>query len=189
MKRKVKLIMVVIVIILIAVMIFAIQKQKIENQQNKIQATSTLIKSIQEKTQVIDLENNYETKVLNNEKFLDHMTDGGGQLTGYFKDGKIAKIVERLGLSYGVITYVYYFSNEELILVKEKEEDFTDIENTGTLDYTKVELAFEGNYYFNNGKLVDSQTKGQKRFSDGLSENADSFITVAQENIQLLRAQ
>jgi hypothetical protein len=188
MKHKLKLIIGIIVIILIVVLVFVVQKQKTKNHQDDIQVVTIMVKSIQDKVELIDLEKNYETKVLNNEKFLDNMTDGGGQLTGYFKDGKIVKIVERLGLSYGVKTYEYYFANDELLLVKEKEEDFPDTENNGTLDYTKVELAFEGNYYFNSGKMIDSQTEGQKRFSDGISENMNTLVTMAQENIQLLKA-
>lgn len=99
------------------------------------------------------------------------------------------KITEKLGLSYGVMTYDYYFSNEELLLVKEKKEDFSDPDNTGTLDYTKVEPAFHGEYYFSDGKLIDSQTEGQKRFADGLAEDGNKFVKMSQGNIELLKTQ
>lgn len=64
-------------------MIFVVQRRKSENRQDEQQANLVLAQNIQEKARAIDLEKNYETKVLNNEKFLSHMTDGGRQLTAY----------------------------------------------------------------------------------------------------------
>ncbi|PWB38388.1 MAG: hypothetical protein C3F02_03475 [Parcubacteria group bacterium] len=189
MKNKFILIIAVILSILALTLIFFVSNQKPANTvtNNNMEEKSVLVKGIQEKVRLINLEKSYQTKTLNNEKFLDHMTDGGAQLVGYFKDGKIYKIVERLGLSYGVKTYEYYFSNEQLVLVDEKEEDFPDTDNTGSLDYTKVELAFEGRYYFDGDKLIDKQITGQKRFFDNSTE--PSFITLAKQNIQLLKTE
>lgn len=187
--KKTKLIIGIVVAILIVTSIFVFVQKKPENKQSEQLTNTALVQNIQEKIQSIDFEKNYDIKVLNNEKFVDHMTDGGGQLTGYFKDGKLVKVVERLGLSYGVITYEYYFSNEELLLVKEREEYFPDTENAGTLDYTKLELAFRGEYYFNGGKLIASHIEGQKRFADGFSKDESKFIKMSQENIEILRTQ
>ena len=162
-------------------------KVKISKDNSQAQELSLLAKKIQEEVQLIDSEKNYQIKTLNNEQFLGHMTDGGGQLIGYFENKKISKIVERLGLSYGVKTYEYYFLNEQLILVIEKEEDFPDTNNTGTLDYTKVELVFEGHYYFNEGKLITTQVTGKKRFPEDAGTNIESsFIKMAKENVELL---
>lgn len=146
------------------------------------------IKNIQKNVELIDSEKNYEVKTLNNEQVQgDQMTDGGAQLTGYFKQGKIVKIKEKLGLSYGVKNYEYYFSDEELMFVYEKDENFPDIENTGTLDYSKTETAFEGQYYFENGKLISEKTTGIKRFSEGVNINIEEFfLEVSQENLLLL---
>jgi len=188
MKNNLKLVILIFLGILVLASVFFVyrQKQNMETKNNA-QELSLLIKKIQEKIQLIDLEKSYQLKTLNNEKFFGQMTDGGGQLIGYFKDGKIYKIIERLGLSYGVKTYEYYFFNGQLISVNEKEEDFPDINNTGTLDYTKVEMAFQGYYYFDNEKLINSKTTGQKRFSENDKTDIEAFLLkIAKENVDLL---
>lgn len=146
------------------------------------------IQNIQKNVELIDSEKNYEVKTLNNEQIQgNQMTDGGAQLTGYFKQGKIVKIKEKLSLSYGVKNYEYYFSDGKLIFVYEKDENFPDPENSGTLDYSKTETAFEGYYYFENGKLISKKTIGTKRFSENdIIDIEESFLKVSQENLLLL---
>jgi uncharacterized protein (DUF2164 family) len=147
----------------------------------------TIAKGIQDKVDLMDQEENYEIKILNNEEFLDHMTDGGGQLTGHFKNEGIHKIVEKLGFSYGVVTYEYYFLDKKLIMIHETEEYFPDPNNTGTLDYTRVELGFDGYYYIDNEKLVDTEITGKKRFStDTIDEVVLSLISFSKKNVELL---
>lgn len=156
-----------------------------ENATSQVQVTD-IMKEIQAQVDVISRERDYQTVTLNNEQFLGQMTDGGGQLVGYFKDGYLKKVVERLGLSYGVMTYEYYFSDGQLVFVKEKEEDFP-ADNTGTLDYSKLELAFEGNYYFDQGKVINVQTTGKKRVFENEQDNTgEVFLDYAKENIKIL---
>src|ERR1700761_3449423 len=92
------------------------------------------------------------------------MTDGGGSLTGYFKNDTINKIKVWIGLSYGIKQYEYYFKNGQLFFVYEKDENFSHNDNNGSFDYTKLNFAFEGRYYINNGQMIDVKTKGQKPF-------------------------
>jgi len=130
------------------------------------QTKNDKVRNIRDKFRTINSEAGYLTKMLTNEQFLEHMTDGGGHLTGYFKNGQIKKIIEWIGLSYCVRTFEYYFWDGQLIFVYEKEEDFPYIEATGSLDHTKLELAFEGRYYFDNGKLIETKVTGKKRIPD-----------------------
>ena len=58
------------------------------------QAKEDKIIDIREKFQIINQDSLYKTKKLINEQFLEKMTDGGGELTGYLKEGKICKIIE-----------------------------------------------------------------------------------------------
>jgi len=120
------------------------------------------------------------------EEFLGHATDGGGELDGYFKKDSIRKIVATIGLSYGSITDAYYFKDGHLIFVYETENDFPENNRSGELDYTKLELAFEGRYYFDTGHLIDKIEKGKRRFQDRQA-NATSFITEAADYVRLLR--
>ena len=146
------------------------------------------IKSVREKFQIINSDTTYQTKTLTNEQFLEQMTDGGGELTGYFKNGQIKKIIELVGVSYCVRTFEYYFWDGELIFVYEKEEDFPYIDSIGALDFSKLELAFEGRYYFDSGVIIEVKTTGQKRIpdDDGI-DTGKKFLATAKENIQLLQ--
>lgn len=103
---------------------------------------------------------------LENEEFLPHVTDGGGELIGYFKNGQIQKITRRIGLSYGIEMYEYYFTDEKLIFVYETLDGFLYTESSGKFDYTKTERNFVGRYYFENDKLIDFETTGHNRFED-----------------------
>lgn len=137
------------------------------------------------KTYLIEQDKNYKTKILANEEFMKDMTDGGGELTGYFKDGKIDKIEERIVLSYGVIIYKYYFEDEKLIYIYNKEEYFPYIEETGGFDYNNLENGFEGNYYYDDSGLIKEDIIGQQRFG-GMRE-VSYFIESARQNIELLK--
>lgn len=121
------------------------------------------------------------------EEFLGHATDGGGQLVGYFDKNSICKIFATIGLSYGNITDEYYFSNGRLIFVYETEKDFPETDSLGGLDYNKLELVFEGRYYFDNDKLIDKITKGKRRFAD-TKNNPATFITDAKDYLKLIKS-
>lgn len=147
-------------------------------------------KDIGEKFHRINSDSGYLIKTLENEQFLEHVTDGGGTLTGYFKNGQIKKITERIGLSSCIKTFEFYFWDGELIFVYEKEEDFPYIEAKGLLDYTKLKLVFEGRYYFNNGKLIETKIKGKKRIVDDTgTDMAKELLLIAKQNIDALERQ
>jgi hypothetical protein len=120
------------------------------------------------------------------EEFLGHATDGGGQLTGYFKGDTILKIRLILGLSYGEITNEYYFTNGQLIFVYEMEKDFPFKDSTGTLDFENLVLGFEGRYYFDKDSLIQKVTKGKKRF-DGQEENISSMLDSSRDLTKFLK--
>ncbi len=154
------------------------------------QTKDSIAKDIEEKFQRINLDSGYLVKTLENEQFLEHMTDGGGILTGYFKNGQINKITEQLGLSYGIKTFEFYFWDGQLIFVYEKEEDFPHIEANGSLDYNKLELVFEGRYRFNNGKLIETEIQGKKRIVDDIGIDIEKkLLEMAKQNIDALRKQ
>lgn len=154
------------------------------------QTKDATVRDIGEKFRRINSDSGYLIKTLENEQFLEHMTDGGGILTGYFKNGQIKKITERVGLSYCIKTFEFYFWDGQLIFVYEKEEDFPYIEATGSLDLTKLELAFEGRYYFDNGKLIETKMKGKKRIADDIGTDiAKELLAIAKQNMDALKRQ
>jgi len=171
MKTLHKIILSIIILFLLTVTTFG------QNKQGEI-------KNIKEQFKKINQDTTYSILTLNNKEFLEQMTDGGGELKGYFKKKTLSKVFERIGLSYGVLTTEYYFNYGKLIFVYEKEDDFPYVESTGTLDYSKTETSFEGRYYFVKNKLIESNIKGKKR----ISEKTD-FDTLKKEKELLLSAE
>lgn len=158
--------------------------------QNNTQNKDAIIKGIKEKVKAINNEEDYQIKKLDNEWFVSHdfVRDAGTQIDGYYKQNNLKKIVERIGLSFEVRTYEYYYSDGGLILIHEKNEIFPYNEETGIMDRTRLELAFEGDYYINNNDIVDIITSGEKRTPEKVSEKefVSSLILSSKENVELL---
>lgn len=176
-----KVVLGLIIIIFLAIGFIYLQTNKKNNSSD--------IVSIKEKINVIDLVKDYEIRTLNNAQFEDGpMPDGGGQLVGYFKNGNLSKIIEKLGLSHGVKTYVYYLIDDKLIFVHEKDEGFPYTEDSGSFDYTKLESVFDGYYYFKDEVLIHTQFIGEKRFPTSEESNTEIFLLkLVKENIFLLK--
>ena len=120
------------------------------------------IKSVQRFVTHIDSEKFKDSLELENEDFMENMTDGGGSLTGYFQNGKLVKIAEWYGLSWGVLQATFYLKNDKLAFVKETEDHFyTD--SMGT-DPSRFDTHFIGEYYFDNDHLFDEVSVGHNRF-------------------------
>lgn len=128
-------------------------------QQNKAR-----IEKIKEEFKIINNESGLKTIVLNNEEFLDHMPDGGGQLTGLYKKGALKKLVCRVGLSSGNEIKEYYFKDDQLIFIYEQFNSFLYDKMKQHLLFDRTERTFEGRYYFYGGKLIDLITKGHSKF-------------------------
>lgn len=185
-KGIISIFLAVLVVVLIALLNY--DSFFINSNVNNNNQSENSIEDIRLIVSQIDSGLDYETITLNNEEFLEDMTDGGGQLRGYYKDGVLYKIEETLGLSYGVITYSYYFNNGNLILIHELEEDFPYSEDTGSLDYSQVAVVFSGYYYIEKESLVDYQINGKKRFDSGetIQEKVAILIGYSKEDIELL---
>jgi hypothetical protein len=129
------------------------------------QKKDSILKNIRILYKQINSDSTLKTVKLENEEFLHQMTDGGSSLTGFFKDNKICEIHVWLGLSFGVRQFYYYLKNNgQLFFIYETEEDYLRNNDTGSLDYTKLNLAFKGRYYFDEGKIIDVKNKGQRRY-------------------------
>src|ERR1700754_1122586 len=76
----------------------------------------TPVDIIRKAVQQINSGNGYTKKVLENEAFLKHATDGGGRLTAFLKNGQIVKLVEQIGLSSCSNTTEYYLDEKENLI-------------------------------------------------------------------------
>ena len=121
------------------------------------------VSAIREVVEQINKDTVYQKRTLDNEQFLEQMTDGGGQLTGYFKNKQLVKIVEWVGLSSCISLYEYYLQNGLLIFAYGQEKVFPYDNHTGLFDYQKQILGMECRFYFDKGKLINSKFNGQTR--------------------------
>ncbi len=121
------------------------------------------IAQIRKTVQKINADTAYTIMTLENEQFLEKMTDGGGQLMGYFKNGQLVKVLEKVGLSSCVGNYEYYYQNNELIYVRGKEHIFVYIDSTNSFDYTSEKLGCTFSYYIQNDREIYSMYAGHSR--------------------------
>ena len=129
------------------------------------QNVESSIKVIRKHFQWTNTQKGFMTVALNNQDFLDHPTDNGATLTGYFKRGKLYKIEETVGISYAVYKTDYYFWDGKLYFVYRTESQYkskTDANgNFIEMDYSKTELKYQDRQYFKNGKRIRRIEKGE----------------------------
>ena len=150
------------------------------------QEKSKFLNDIRKEFKSINNDSSLIKVVLNNEEFLDHATDGGGQLTGFYQGGQLRKIVRWTGLSNGNEITEFYFSNNKLIFVYEQFNAFIYDQEKEILRSDTTERTFEGRYYFKDKKLIDQITTGHNRFEDDSIAPEKILLTQADENKKLL---
>jgi hypothetical protein len=130
------------------------------SQENK-----TSIDKIRNAVEQINKDSGYSKKVLSNDEFLEETTDGGGELTGYFKNGQLVKIREWIGLSSCINITEYYLQSNKLIFTYTEGSEFAYNDSSESFDYKKSVRTMECRFYFENGKLIKSILKGESRCS------------------------
>jgi hypothetical protein len=150
------------------------------------QSEPDYIKSVRKEFRIIDSDSSMKKITLENEEFLKDMPDGGGMMTGYFKNGQIRKIYVWVGLSYGTEIEEFYFLNSQLIFVYKRFQSFPLDKAGNDLDYTKTVTTFEARYYFRQNKIISKVTKGHRRFEENTTDPARKFLMEAKEDIMML---
>lgn len=120
--------------------------------------------TISGKIEDIHLDTSLKSVTLQNEEFLKNMTDGGGELTGFYKGKKVYRIYQSVGISYGVYITEYYFWKNRLMFVRDKFNSYVYNDSLGTFDYTKINTTYSGSYYFKDQKLIHQTSSGHNRF-------------------------
>ncbi len=157
-------------------------------QSSNGQSKADKILSIKQTFQKINNDNSLKKKTIDDaEIFLGHAIDGGGQLIGYFKKDSVCKIFVTVGLSYGTIADEYYFNNGQLVFVYEVEKVFPANNSSDGLNHDKLQLTYEGRYYFDNDQLIDKIIKG-KRHYENKDNIASAFLTTAKDYVTLVKA-
>jgi hypothetical protein len=124
---------------------------------------------------------------LTNAAFLENTYDGGGKLTGYYKNEKIQKISRTIGLSNGINIDDYYFENGQLVFIHSLFNAFVIDDHTRELNYNKTVTNFTGRYYFRNDKLIDNESTGHSRFETNGMDVESALIAETKQNIILLK--
>ncbi len=106
----------------------------------------------------------YSQVILDNDEFMEQMTDGGGRLTGYFSGNEVRKINVTVGVSYGKYEFDYYFKNSKLYYIVESFKQYAYDVDTDTWNYSKMEQTFNGDYLFQPD--FDYETLGHNRFKN-----------------------
>lgn len=150
------------------------------------QSKSEMIEDTNELIEIIHMDTTLKSVTLQNEEFLDNMTDGGGELTGFFKNKKIYRIYQSIGISYGVEIKEFYYRKEKLIFVREKFYSYMYDDSLKKFDYTKTETKFKGQYYFKDNKLIHYITTGHNRLEESL-EPEKVLLNESSENIRLIK--
>lgn len=149
------------------------------------QTKTERMKAIREEFRAINDDSTLKMVQLQNEEFMDEVTDGGGELTGYYKNGKIRKIRQWIGLSNGNEVKEYYFKNAKLIFVYEQFHSFPYDLEKDRLDRTTTTITFEARYYFSNNQLIEKKATGERQPAPR-GDAAKILLAEAGENIKLL---
>ena len=144
------------------------------------------IKSIRKKFELINKDTALIKVVFENGEFLTQMTDNGGKLIGYYKNGEIKKIYEWIGLSNGINIKEFYFDNAQLIFVYEKFDMFKFNNKKNEFDFSKTKTIFEGRYYFKNKDLFSSWVKGKKSLAGQPDSTDKDLLESADYDLVLL---
>jgi hypothetical protein len=98
-----------------------------------------------------------------------HAFDGGGVIQIYSDSNSIVKVYEQIGLSYGRVTTIIYFSKGIPIKIIDSEENFAMNEDGTGLDYTKLTTVFKAEIYIFDWENAISKSvlTGKRNLSEG----------------------
>lgn len=124
---------------------------------------STYIRAIDRRVHEIDAGKDYGIKTLENEEFMEQMTDGGGELQGFVKKGQLVKISAWVGVSSCVYITEYYFEDSQLVFVSAQGLEFAYVDSTGSFDPGVQKVTMEGRFYYRKGDAAPELLKGSTR--------------------------
>ncbi len=137
----------------------------------------------------IDQNDSLRTVNLENEEFLENMTDGGGQLKGlYDKHGNIRKIEVIVYLSHGIQEYDFYLENETPILIEDRFKQFAWNKKLNNYNQNNFDGGFHGTYIFQNSHLIDQISLGHNRFENDQINIEETFITEFKNYLKKIKA-
>jgi len=151
------------------------------------QSKNEILEDIRDIVETIHMDTSLKSVTLLNEEFIDNMTDGGGELTGFYKNKKIYNIYRSVGISYGEEIMQFYYWKNMLVFVSEKFNTYVYDDSSKAFDYTVLNTTFTGKYYFDKEKLIHKVITGKKNFDDNSVDIEKSLLEESKGNIELIK--
>ena len=130
------------------------------------QSVNDKIGKIKSQYEWINSQSNFSSIHINNADFLDISSDHGAELIGYFKNDTLFRIIEKIGLSYAIMTTEYYVWDTDLFFVYDNEQNYEQIIDSidGFIGFNldKVHIAYENRRYFHERIEIDSLESGKR---------------------------
>lgn len=143
-----------------------------QSEEKKIKSITTPVDKINKDTA------EYATKVYSNHNELK-------DLQGFYKNGQLRKIIYKRDLIQGYYLTEYYFLENKLIYVYEKQDIWDPLKGGSPkatpLDslFKRVKNTYEGSFYFFDKQMLDKTIKDDRVFKSGAiidNENKEKFI-------------
>jgi hypothetical protein len=115
-----------------------------------------------------------------------HGTDGGAELIGYYRNDKLVKITNSVGLSWGLIDEVFYFENDQIIHARETQKVFFTDPETGAKNGESY-VKFTGNYFYQKMQLWEESKLGTKYGTGNKKTDAMDMVKNAKKYTELLK--
>lgn len=151
------------------------------------QTKEEIIEQINEYVEDIHLDTNLKTVTLQNNEFLENMTDGGGELTGFYKKRKFYRIYQSVAISYGVYITEFYYQNDKLIFVRDNFNAYVYVDSLNAFDYSQSNNTYSGIFYFDNDRIIHSSSKGHGRTEVDNIDPEKVLLFESNKNLNILR--
>jgi len=145
----------------------------------------SVVSSIRTTFQRINSDKSLQVVQLDAEEFLEDAPDNGATLSGYFKGDTLCKMVLEVGISYAMRRWEYYFARGQIVFIYETDKYYRQDSVNGGLDHSKLDLAFEGRYYYENRALIHTIFKGKKKLLESDSNTAADYIEALPKKPQI----
>lgn len=106
----------------------------------------------------IDRDSSMQKVNLSSREFYgEETTAGAASMLGYFRQDSLRRIDLSVGMSYGILREHYYFAGNQLLFVRETEDDFKD--PAAKKDAVR---SYEAQFFFEKDALIQKIAKGRR---------------------------
>ena len=122
-----------------------------------------VIMKINDQVEIIDDFMESDIFSLDPEEFLDQIADHGAELNGYYEHGRLKKIIRKVGMPNVMVVTIFYFWNDQLILVNYKQRMYMERKNEDgavVVDYSNSFTQYESKHFYDKGVEINKTSIG-----------------------------